>query len=58
MEEPEVGTTAQHRRDSEAYAVWKRKNSRARIILLSAMSVDIAKEFKVYEKSTLGYLHI
>ena len=51
MDEPEEGTTAQHRRNNEAYAAWKKKNSRARIILLSAMSDDIAKEFKVYEKS-------
>ena len=51
MEEPEEGTSAQHRRDSEAYVAWKKKNSKARIILLSAMSDDIAKEFKVYEKA-------
>ena len=50
MEEPEDGTTAQHRRDKEAYLVWKKKNSTARIILLSAMSDDIAKEFKGHDK--------
>ena len=51
MEEPEDGTTAQHRRDKEAYLVWKKKNSTARIILLSAMSDDIAKEFKGHDKA-------
>ena len=51
MEEPEAGETAQHKRDRDAYDAWKKKNSKARIILLSAMTDDIAKEFKVYGKA-------
>ena len=37
LDEPEAGNTAQHKRDREAYEAWKRKNSLARITLLSSM---------------------
>ena len=47
--EPEDGSTIQHRRYREAYQIWKKKNSSAHIILLSAMDDDIAKQFKRYE---------
>ena len=46
MHEPEVGTSAQHRRDREAYDSWKRKNSIARITLLSSMDDDVMREFR------------
>ena len=36
-DEPEQGTTTQHRRDQEAYEAWKKKNFIARITLLSSM---------------------
>ena len=49
MDEPEEGTTAQHRRDREAYEAWKKKNSTARITLLSSMDNDIMKEFRKYD---------
>ncbi|EPS62306.1 hypothetical protein M569_12485 [Genlisea aurea] len=49
LDQPERGTTAQHRRDAEAYQAWKRKNGQARIILLSAMDDDITREFHRYE---------
>ena len=49
MTEPEDGSTIQYRRDREAYQIWKKKNSSARIILLSVMDDDIAKQFKRYE---------
>ena len=35
--EPELGNTAQHKKDKEAYETWSRKNKIARITLLSAM---------------------
>ena len=37
MVEPEHGTTAQHRRDMEAYQAYKRKDRVARILILSSM---------------------
>ena len=46
MKEPEVGTTAQHKRDREAFDAWKRKNSIARITMLSSMDDDIMREFR------------
>ena len=49
MLKPEQGNTTQHRRDREAYETWKKKNSTARIILLSSMDDDIMREFKKYE---------
>ena len=49
IEEPKDGTSAQHKRDKEAYIVWKKKNSIARITLLSSMEDDIMCEFKKYQ---------
>jgi len=46
--EPEEGNTAQHRRDLEAYQAWKKKNSIARITLLSAMADDLMCEFETH----------
>ena len=46
MNEPEQGNTAQHRRDLEAYQAWKKKNSIARITLLSSMQDDLMCEFE------------
>ena len=51
IEEPENGDTTQHKWDREAYDAWKKKNSKTRVILLSAMADDITKEFKIYEKA-------
>ena len=48
MNEPENGATAQHRRDQEAYVAWKKKNSIARITLLSSMQDDLMCEFEEY----------
>ena len=48
--EIEDGSTIQHRQDKEAYQIWKKKNS-TRIILLSAMDDDIAKQFKRHENA-------
>ena len=48
MVEPEAGNTAQHRRDQEAYLSWKKKNSIARITLLSAMADDLMCEFETH----------
>ena len=45
MDKPAKDTTAQHRRDHEAYEAWK-KNSTACITLLSSMDNDIIKEFR------------
>jgi hypothetical protein len=49
MEVPENGNTAQHRRDREVYDAWKRKNSIARITLLSSMDDDVMREFRKYD---------
>lgn len=46
MVEPEQGNSAQHRRDQEAYQTWKKKNSIARITLLSCMQDDLMCEFE------------
>ncbi|MBW0583023.1 hypothetical protein O181_122738 [Austropuccinia psidii MF-1] len=51
MVEPEEGTTAQHKRDKEAFSAWKRKNSLARITLLSSMENDVMREFKRFENA-------
>ncbi|KAK9122763.1 hypothetical protein Sjap_012365 [Stephania japonica] len=49
LTEPEDGNTVQHRRDREAFEAWKKKNSTARITLLSSMENDIMREFKSYD---------
>ncbi|XP_031250319.1 uncharacterized protein LOC116108189 [Pistacia vera] len=49
MEEPEEGVTAQHRLDRAAYDIWKKKNSTARITLLSSMDNDLMKKYRDYE---------
>ena len=49
MVEPEHGSTAQHRRESEAYVTWKRKNTIARITLLSSMDDAVMCEFEQYD---------
>ena len=49
LDELEDGTTAQHRRDREAYEAWKKKNSLPRITLLSSMENDLKREFKNYD---------
>ena len=46
MVEPEHNSTAQHRRDSEAYVTWKRKNTIACITLLSSMDDAVMCEFE------------
>ena len=49
MTEPEQGSSAQHRRDQEAYVAWKKKNSLARITLLSGMQDDLLIEYEVFQ---------
>ncbi|XP_031252128.1 uncharacterized protein LOC116110025 [Pistacia vera] len=49
IEEPEEGVTAQHRRDRAAYDIWKKKNSTARITLLSSMDNDLMKKYWDYK---------
>ena len=44
--EPEHGTTAQHRRDMEAYKAYKRKDRFARILMLSSMRNDLMLRFE------------
>ncbi|OMO53257.1 Zinc finger, CCHC-type [Corchorus capsularis] len=48
MAELEQGSTAQHKRDQEAFQTWKRKNSIARITLLSCMTDELICEFEEY----------
>ena len=45
MVEPEHGTTAQHRRDMEAYQAYKIKDRVARILMLSSMRNDLMLRF-------------
>ncbi|XP_031258566.1 uncharacterized protein LOC116116653 [Pistacia vera] len=49
MEEHEDRNTVQHRRDRAAYETWKKKNSTARITLLSSMTDDIMRDYRRYE---------
>ncbi|XP_015381204.1 uncharacterized protein LOC107174654 [Citrus sinensis] len=49
LTELEQGNTAQHRRDLEAYQAWKKKNSNARITLLSNMQDHFMCEYEKYE---------
>ena len=49
MAELEQGNTTQHKRDLEVYNVWKRKNSLARITLLSSMENDVMREYHKYD---------
>ena len=48
MNEPEEGNTAQHRRDLEVYKAWKKKDSIAKGILISAMEDDLMIEYEQY----------
>ena len=49
MLEPEQGNTTQHRKHREVDETWKKKNSTARITLLSSIDGDIMREFRKYE---------
>ena len=49
MEEPEDENTAQHKRDRDVFVAWKKKNSIARITLLSSIENDIMREFNHFE---------
>jgi len=49
LTEPEKGTTDKHISDSAAYESWKKKNSIARITLLSSMENDVMREFRKYD---------
>ena len=51
MNKPEEGNTAQHRREREDYDSWKKKNSIARITLLSTLDDDILREFKDHQRA-------
>ncbi|XP_059302782.1 uncharacterized protein LOC132054827 [Lycium ferocissimum] len=51
MNEPEDGNTVQHRRDREAYYAWRKKDSTARITLLSTLDDDILREFKDHQRA-------
>ena len=46
MVELEHGTTAQHRRDMEAYQAYKRKDRVACILMLSSMRNDMMLRFE------------
>ena len=46
MAEPDNSNTAQHRRDTEAYQAYKRKDCVACILLLSSMRNDIMLHFE------------
>ena len=48
MNEPEDGTTVQHRRNMDAYMAWKKKDSTARGILISSMHDDLVYEYQQY----------
>ena len=46
---PQSGTSAQSRRDMEIYQTWKKKNSIARITILSNMDDDLMCMYEDYE---------
>ena len=46
MAEPEHGTSAQHRRDMEAYQTYEHKARVARILMLSSMRNDLIFHFE------------
>jgi uncharacterized protein VirK/YbjX len=46
MVPPEEGTTAQHRRDQQAYEAWFKRDRSARFTLLSCMHDDLIGEFE------------
>ncbi|KAL6290046.1 hypothetical protein ACE6H2_007556 [Prunus campanulata] len=48
MVEPEVGQTAQHRRDLEAYQTWFKKDRCARFTMLSSMHNDLIGGYESY----------
>ena len=48
MDQPEDGTTAQHRRDLEAYTTWFKKDRSTRFIVLSSMHDDLIGEYENY----------
>ena len=49
MVESEHDSTAQYKKDSEAYVTWKRKKTIARITLLSSMDDAVMCEFEQYD---------
>ncbi|XP_070056487.1 uncharacterized protein [Nicotiana tomentosiformis] len=51
MNEPEEDDTSQPRREREAYDSWNKKNSIARITLLSTLDDDIIREFKDHQRA-------
>ena len=48
MVDPGEGTTAQARRDQEAYRAWRKKDGLARAILISSMHDDLIPEYEQY----------
>ena len=46
MVEPNHGTSAQHRRDMEAYQAYKRKDRVACILMLSSMRNDLMLHYE------------
>lgn len=51
MPRPEEGTTAQHRRNLEAYQEWIKKDRSARHMILSSMHNDLIGEFENHQFS-------
>ena len=51
MAEPEHGNNAQHRRDMEAYQVYKCKDRVARILMLSSMRNDLMLRFEKHRSA-------
>ena len=49
MVDPGEGTTAQARRDQEAYRAWRKKDGLARAILISSMHDDLIPEYEKYQ---------
>ncbi|KAI9197988.1 hypothetical protein LWI28_008112 [Acer negundo] len=49
MDEPPNGNTTQHMRDMETYQTWKRKNSMARITMLSNMTDALMCEYEEFD---------
>ena len=58
MVELEHDSTAQHRSDFEAYMTWKRKNTIARIMLLSCMDDTVMCKFEQYDTAHVMWMAV
>jgi len=49
VEKTEDWNTAQHKKDKDAFAAWKKKNSIARITFLCSIENDVMRELRRFK---------